>query len=58
MGGKRVEFRDWTSPVPENNVISNPTQIPLSAVVNIEITGSDANRNAGILSNGIIFAMK
>ena len=38
-------------------VTSSPTQIPLCAVVNIEITCSNACRNARILSIEIIFSL-
>ena len=40
-----------------SDVTSSPTQIPLCAVVNIEITCSNACRNARILSIEIIFSL-
>ena len=40
-----------------SDVTSSPTQIPLCAVVNIEITYSNACRNARILSIEIIFSL-
>ena len=40
-----------------SDVTSSPTQIPLSAVVNIEITCSNACRNARILSVEITFSL-
>ena len=40
-----------------SDVTSSPTQIPLRAVVNIDITGSNACRNARILSIEIIFLL-
>ena len=41
-----------------SDVTSSPTQIPLCAVVNIEIACSNACRNARILSIEIIFSLK
>ena len=40
-----------------SDVTSSPTQIPLCAVVNIEIACSNACRNARILSIEIIFSL-
>ena len=40
-----------------SDVTSSPTQIPLCAAVNIEITCSNACRNARILSIEIIFSL-
>ena len=40
-----------------NDVTSSPTQIPLCTVVNLELTSSNAHRNARILSIEIIFSL-
>ena len=53
----RGHAETWTAQSEESSSRYSPTQIPLCAVVNIEISCSNACRNAGIVSIGIIFSL-